>query len=289
MKHRGDKSFSLARGGTVSDGHRRHPVGFDEPRNSAGRLLLFICGRRRIDDTGLKHFGGRADHCKLAAGAVCRVDPEGYSAAHRRLHEQIFKVHRKACNGSFSCPVGQSSPQLPLKGGENKPAVCVVAGWPDDFAQRESCKPDMGIDIPEAGCVVRHKGHFEIVLSLAPVDGENPVGRNFCRGLFKVVIEAVYAVLLFFCGSTQYPGPDAAAQPVTQGSVDREVLRDDVKCSGKGCYGVRQFLFGINIRGGKPLGGLTGRCRKQGSRKGFKPSLTGDSAPGCAPLLIGHV
>ena len=278
-------------GSSVSDGDVLHVVLFDHPGEGGDGLLLLPLPIGGIDHGGVQNLAGGVHHRHFTAHAVTGVQAHGDLALDGRLHQKGPQVQGELADGPLCGGFGQSGAGLPLQGGKDQAVIGVLRRGLDELHGPAAGHHHAAAHRPQGQLPVQLHTHLQLFLPLAPVDGKDLVSLQPGKGLGKIVIQAVDAVLLHGGHGAEdsllhHQLPELAPD----GSVVADGLGYDVGGAGEGFLRCLHALFGIRIffRLCQRVG-TVGPLGEEHLRQRLQALFPGHGGPGAALLLIGAV
>ncbi len=194
-----------------------------------------------------------------------------------------MQVLRKNVDGLHVGPVCELIADFPLQRREQQPFPGVVAGQPH-LLGGGSAAPDESVPHGKLCLALRgDERYLQKFLPLAPVDGQDAVGRHFGHRLLIIVVHAVHAV--FFLGGF---GFDHAlpkqhfADFLAKRRVVADLLGQDVPRARQSVVRGRHFLFGVDVLFRFGLHVPLGQLQQQPQGQGFQAPFLGDGGAGAA-------
>ena len=199
-----------------------HAVLADQLGQRDNGLLLLPLAVGGVHHGGIQHLAGAVHHRHLAAHAVAGVKTHGDLALYRRLHQQGLQVQGELADGALVGAVRQRGAGLALQRGVDEPVVGVLTGGLDEFHGGGAGLHHGAAHQRQRRVTIQQHGNGEEALLFAPVHGQYLVAGQLGKGLVKVVVQLVHAVLLRGGQAAETALP---RQQAPQGLADIRVVR----------------------------------------------------------------
>ena len=236
-------------GRAIAQGDQGDPIGlYKLPENSLC-LFPFISWSQGIDDPCVQKASCLIHHRQLTAGAEGRIPAQHHSAGKGLLHQKVPQVFSEDPDGPFLGRRRGFPSELVFHGGLQQSAVTVLHCLPQKGCRSFPFRvgDHLFFQISQDLRLRSLEADPKAALLFTPVNGQDPMPRKLPKLLTEIIVAFIDA-LLFRVLSLHRKDPfcpEAVSDQSPYGRPVRQLLRNDILCSGQDRLCIRKLLPGI--------------------------------------------